>query len=357
MGSELEALRASFLTNTYWAEWAASAVFIGLIVDIAVILIFDLRDKTKSRWEIILAGIGAAVIATGVFGESHFGHRATDASSRIQADLEKEAADARLAQEVLHSDNLKLQSKLKNVDKDVAREKVREKQADLHIAELQQETALARQQIAEANSRAASANEKTEAERLARVKLEKAVAWRELSDTQILDIAAKMRPFAGEKLDVFAYRDEPDAWMLASRIMSAVGGSWTLPVSEKGDGHLVMRRKHWWSEWEFDPKASGGWTLSPGAGWKVKAFWVVEHDRMGSGIDIETSKSANDRDLAAAKALVLALKAENLEVDGPYSTESERHRDVELLNGTGNPTAPIELTILFRPPPNLNDRQ
>jgi hypothetical protein len=89
--------------------------------------------------------------------------------------------------------------------------------------------------------------------------------------------------------------------------------------------------------------------LSPGAGWNVKIFRVVEYDRVGSGIFLETSENANSRDLAAAKSLVSALKAANLKVDGRSPAKSERHRDVQLLSGSGDPTAPIELTILFRP--------
>jgi hypothetical protein len=50
MNSDIEALKAAFSTNTNWAEWAAVAVFVGLVVDIAVILIFDLFDKDKSWW-------------------------------------------------------------------------------------------------------------------------------------------------------------------------------------------------------------------------------------------------------------------------------------------------------------------
>jgi hypothetical protein len=91
----------------------------------------------------------------------------------------------------------------------------------------------------------------------------------------------------------------------------------------------------------------------------VKIFRVVEYDRIGTGIDVETLENANSRDLAAAKSLVLALRAANLEVDGPFpaSSKSEHHRDLFLLNGSGDPTASIELTILFRPPLHFNGRQ
>jgi hypothetical protein len=92
MASEVEALKVAFATNTNWVEWAAFAVFVGLLGDIAVILIFDFFDKDKSWWEIILGGVASAIIAAGVWGEPHFGHRATDASGQLQAILEKQAA-------------------------------------------------------------------------------------------------------------------------------------------------------------------------------------------------------------------------------------------------------------------------
>src|SRR5437879_866066 len=110
MGSEIESSKAAFSTNTYWAEWAAFAVFVGLIADIVVIVAFDLRDKDKSLWEIGLAGAGALVIAAGVWGESHFGNRATNASSQIQAVLGKETAEtnARAAEANQKKEQLKL---------------------------------------------------------------------------------------------------------------------------------------------------------------------------------------------------------------------------------------------------------
>ncbi len=101
--------------------------------------------------------------------------------------------------------------------------------------------------------------------------------------------------------------------------------------------------------------------LSPGGGWSVKLFRVVEYDRSGPGISVETLKKANSKDLTAAKALVSALKAANLDVDGPSPSNSEghgivlpSHRDIQPLGDSATPSAPIELTILFRPPPNLS---
>lgn len=55
--------------------------------------IFDIFDPDKSWWELILAGLATALIAAGVWGESDFGHRATEASIRLQAKSEERIAE------------------------------------------------------------------------------------------------------------------------------------------------------------------------------------------------------------------------------------------------------------------------
>jgi hypothetical protein len=357
MGSEVESLKLAFSTNTRWAELATLAVFVGLLGDILVILIFDFFDKDKTWTEIVLAGLASLIIAFGVWGEYRFGQRATEAASRLQANAEKQVAALGIAAATLNkeaatleSENLKLRAKLGGFGTDIARENAR-------IAELKVEAEVARKEIVladartnEANARIAESNERAEAERLARVRLEKSLAWRELDDAESKDIAVKLSPFAGEKLDVFAYREEPDAWMISLQIAAAVGGGLTA-IDRSVPPDLVFTREHWWSEWKLDTKASGI-VRSPGAKWDVKVFRVIEHDRLGTGMEVETSAQANSADIAAANALVSALKAADLEVSGPSTEGSERRRDVDLVSGSGEPVAPIQLTIQFRPPPH-----
>jgi hypothetical protein len=143
--------------------------------------------------------------------------------------------------------NLKLQSKLKDVGRN-------ERQSDLQIAELKKDTEVARLQIAEANTRAAEANEKTESEHLARVKLEKTVAWRNLSDAQRSDVSSKLKAFAGERLDIFAYSDEPDAERLAIEIQLALSRSLRSIGESQG---LIFSQKPWWSGLEPTSRGSG----------------------------------------------------------------------------------------------------
>jgi hypothetical protein len=347
------------------------------------------EETTKHRWRrfltlfVVMAIVGVAgewIADIAVFALSEHLQTISDsevANLKVKAqklaveeDTARRAiADAGVAQERLAKENLILRGKLKELDKDVALANARVKEADARIAKLKVEAETARQRIAEAeartkeaNAQIATANEKAEAERLARMKLEKSVSWRNLTDEGANTIAVALRPFAGEKLDVFAYRDEPDAMMLAVEIASALGGS--LKSMTSGDKGLVFTRKWWWQGWKIDPNANRGrWRFVPGARWDVTMFRVVEYGRLSTGIVVETSENANSTDSAAAKALVSALKAANLDASGPSAIEPcpwtaeicvNRDRDVKLMGGTGDPTAPIELTIGFRPPPALD---
>src|SRR5260370_21422345 len=92
MGAEVESLKLAFSTNTKWAELATLAVFIGLLGDILVILFFDFFDKDKTWIEIILASFASLIIAFGVWGEYRFGHKATEAASRLQTNSETQIA-------------------------------------------------------------------------------------------------------------------------------------------------------------------------------------------------------------------------------------------------------------------------
>jgi hypothetical protein len=148
--SEIESLKTAFSTNTYWAEWSTLIVFIGLLGDILVILIFDLFDREKSRWEVLLATIASLVITIGVYGEYTFTRKATNSSLQLQAksdkeiaDLNKDAADARLAQAQLEKDSLTLRGQLQAVGRDASLANARVKTAATRIEELKVEAKVA----------------------------------------------------------------------------------------------------------------------------------------------------------------------------------------------------------------------
>ena len=92
------------------------------------------------------------------------------------------------------------------------------KDSEREIAELTRETEIARSQIAEADAKAAEANEKAETERLARVKIEQRLADRVLTDEQLTSIANKIKEFAGQEYDVTPYWDLKESFAIANRI-------------------------------------------------------------------------------------------------------------------------------------------
>src|ERR1700674_4322670 len=64
--------------------------------------------------------------------------------------------------------------------------------------------------VAEANERAAVANKIAEEERLARIKIEEKIAPRRLSQEQQNTITAKLMPFAGIRMNFWAYSGDTE---------------------------------------------------------------------------------------------------------------------------------------------------
>jgi DNA segregation ATPase FtsK/SpoIIIE-like protein len=234
----LEILLAGYRS---WYHIGNDVLIAGLIAEVAAIAI--LSEHWKHKWAVeLLAGV---VVLVGVWIEVRYGGYADDLEHHMrQVSNEKIAGLNRQANQ--------LATEAEMARRNIADANARAKEADargrlagVRIAELKKEAEDERRQIAiaeeranEANARIAIANEKAEAERLARVKLEKAVSWRELTDEQRQQIAVALRPFAGEQLDLFAYRDEPDAWLLASQIGVAVSGN--MQPRNPGNSNLKM---------------------------------------------------------------------------------------------------------------------
>ena len=72
--------------------------------------------------------------------------------------------------------------------------------------------------IAEAELKAAKANQIAEEERLARVKIEQKIAPRSLSGEQQSKIAETMRPYEGQKYEIITYDDDPESVGLTTMI-------------------------------------------------------------------------------------------------------------------------------------------
>src|SRR5438309_1147337 len=236
--AELESL----LNFWDWFSYLALAlVFIGVVGE----SIADLTNLIKSpRWKSKTEKISALLLITGLAGELVSSSKLSELNGRIVAILNKQAAEAQKA------------------------------------------AGEANERAGSAEQRAAEANEKAEQEKLARVKIEQKVAPRRLTKEQQERIARKLKPFAGQRINVLIYRGDVEAWFIADQIKVALGGI-------------------------------------TGAGWIVHSATVTEFNRAFSGMMVETTVKANDDSLIAAKLLIAVLSAEHLVVGGPSAALKE----------------------------------
>jgi hypothetical protein len=143
---------------------------------------------------------------------------------------------------------------------------------------LDRERDSSREQVAQAERRTAEADQKAEQERQARIKLEHRMADRDLSPPQQRTIAGRLRPFssAGQKVEIFGIAEVSDVEKIGNSLASAL--------------------------------MSAGWQLQGLKGSALSRPIVA-------GIVVESDPG--DPFQAAARALVAALKDEELEVSGP----------------------------------------
>ena len=160
--------------------------------------------------------------------------------------------------------------------------------------------------IAEANARAAEANKIAEQERLARLQLEAILAPRGLNAEQANDLIDKLKPFAGQKFDLFIYSN---------------------------DGEVVF----------FTNVLSNILQLS---GWTGQT-WSVSGGRTVVGIVVETIDGADQQTNEAANSFVRGLVSAQIGAVGPTPFRKD---DVPgaLLTGPAwnkNKLSPIRIMV------------
>jgi hypothetical protein len=169
---------------------------------------------------------------------------------------------------------------------------------------LDRERELSRERIAQLELRTAEANQKAEQERQARIKIEQRMVDRDLSPPQQRTIANKLRQFssAGQKVEIFGIAEVSDVEKIGNSLASA----------------LIL------------------------AGWKLHGLkGSAVSRRVFSGIVVESDPDETFQ--SAARALVSALKDEELDVSGPES--------IKPLGAAGTfagqplPDAKIRITI------------
>ena len=95
------------------------------------------------------------------------------------------------------------------------------------------------ERISLADARGAEANRIAEGERLARLKLEKEMAWRTLDQEQRTKLVEAAKPFRGQVFDIITYQDDPEAKNFANIIAYAlIDAGWQL---EPPSGFLAFQ--------------------------------------------------------------------------------------------------------------------
>jgi hypothetical protein len=217
-----------------WATWLFDRASLGLIVGTVAVLVSTVL-----------------IVWMGIVKEHHWDSLREKAAEKT-ASLESETAKA-------------------NRDTATAHERIAE--LNKETARLSADAEQSRSEIATANERAAEANRVAEGERLARLKLETAQAWRTLSPDQMMRIANKVRAFSGKKVEFLTYRDDPEPPNFTEKIATSVH--------------------------------HGGWEIIPAKSWI--AFNVV------IGVIVEFAPSRASEFAVAAKALSDALRDENVD--------------------------------------------
>lgn len=171
--------------------------------------------------------------------------------------------------------------------------------AETRIAMLKQEAS---------NAEKSAANARLEA-----AKIEKSVAWRRLTPERATKIASSLKQFAGQRVNVFTYLGDLEAWMFASQIELALGGK-------------------------------------DGAGWNVHFGRIVFSRLTFSGILIETTPNATEKDRKVAKVLLDTLSPEGA---FPLPKQIPEGEDLkgETVEGDVDSKAFVSLTIGTHPAP------
>jgi hypothetical protein len=167
------------------------------------------------------------------------------------------------------------------------------------------ETALEQAKVRQEELRRQNLELQSEVERehLARLQIEERLAPRKLTGGQIRAVAAKLLPFAGQKVQLVVSPPESEPMRIGDLILSALKES----------------------------------------GWNPGTLVGSDVARSVSGILIEIKPGADQKTVAAAHALASALRSENLVVSGPQPADP--HSITGVFTGGEIKDAKIMVTI------------
>ena len=170
----------------FWLTISTLAVVIGLVFEYWYEVKRLVRER-PFRWKAFQELMGAVLVTVGVAGELFIQAKSSkietairDVNHNIEASLNKQAGDAK------------------------------------------REASDANERAAQADERAAGANRIAEAERLERVKLERMMLPRTLSEARQRSMSDACRPFSGHSITVFSFSGDAESARLALQIVAAL---------------------------------------------------------------------------------------------------------------------------------------
>src|SRR5262249_53325161 len=169
--------------NQHYAELCTIAVFIGLLIEYLPEFLKWRKHSGNERTALVA---GLILIAGGVFGEYLFGSWAGEAALKLQANAEEEIS-----------------------------------RANTNVAQLNNEAAQARKDAETFRKQAADLIKQAEDERLARLKVERQTALRDISPDQMNKLSTQLAPFAGQPVTIDIF---PVNWEYAALRRSIMAG-------------------------------------------------------------------------------------------------------------------------------------
>lgn len=241
-------------------------MFIGVVGEVLTERKLILKNEEEKRdaiegvasWVLVF---GLAISLAALIGTNGY-FKGTIASLNLQA----QQAEERAAKD--EKEAASFQSQIADSNARVKEAEAKVTTAEAESREASAKVAKADARIAEAQQKAAEANRAAESERLARVRMEQRLAWRNLTTEQAKSIAGKLLPFEGQLFDFVTYPDNGECINFENLLYRVV--------------------------------SRGGWVLDPNRKWQVQMTLKV-------GIVVEVSEAAGKSVNEAALALVSAL--------------------------------------------------
>jgi len=196
--SSLEQL---LFTYNRWMGVSTVAVAIGILGEYVAHFVFE-KEARRNKLEMAISVLFGVLVLGGVVGEYIFGSKLSEVTGTLQRIADTEVARSNKEAESAHREAEIARKEAASLADDIAKE-------EKGVADANARAALAEQHAAEANKKA-------EDERIARLKLEAALAPRRVSSEQERLITSRLLKFKKWQITLFVVTGNPEAADFAS---------------------------------------------------------------------------------------------------------------------------------------------